>query len=178
MSDELSPAVLSPWLESLLPEALGWLERMVAINSFTTNPDGVNRLGVLTAESFAGLGFEAEQVRSHVPNYGSHLYLQRGPHDLIARFGRPRKVSNLPVDIEQERVRQMPDILEPPLRTARLILACDHAATQSKQDCRARRQAVPVPPYELLRSVTDRVRPRLHRPVCLRPFDVLRKLPH
>ena len=50
---------------------------MVLINSFTLNPGGVNRLGQLTAERFADLGFEAEAVPSEGFRYGRHLVLSR-----------------------------------------------------------------------------------------------------
>lgn len=65
-------------LESDLPEALRLLEAMVAINSFTTNAAGVNRLGTLTAQAFAPLGFSAERFASTHPDYGQHLVLRRG----------------------------------------------------------------------------------------------------
>ena len=65
--------------ERSLPTMLDWLHRMVEINSFTTNIEGVNRVGALTAECFAELGFEAESVPSNDPTHGSHLFLRRGP---------------------------------------------------------------------------------------------------
>ena len=68
---------LQQQLEQLQPEALRWLERMVGINSFTANVEGVNALGRLTAECFAELGFAAEQVPSLDAGQGSHLYLSR-----------------------------------------------------------------------------------------------------
>lgn len=61
-----------------LPEALDWLQRMVAVNSFTTHRDGVVRLGQLTAACFAGLGFRAEFVPAANPAHGEHLFLRRG----------------------------------------------------------------------------------------------------
>jgi glutamate carboxypeptidase len=61
-----------------LPEALDWLQRMVAVNSFTTHREGVIRLAHLTAECFAGLGFDAEFVPAANPAYGEHLFLRRG----------------------------------------------------------------------------------------------------
>ena len=64
-------------LEDCLPEALGWLERMVGINSFSTHPAGVNEVGRVTAECFAELGFTAESVPSTDAAYGAHLFLQR-----------------------------------------------------------------------------------------------------
>lgn len=68
---------LGSFLEHRLPEALEMLREMVGINSFTGNPEGVNRLGTFTAECFAPLGFEAERVASVNPAYGDHLVLQR-----------------------------------------------------------------------------------------------------
>lgn len=68
---------LMGWFEGRLPRALELLRRMVEINSFTGNPEGVNRLGKLTAESFAPLGFTAEFVQSTNPAWGKHLVLTR-----------------------------------------------------------------------------------------------------
>src|SRR5438477_4224715 len=68
---------LGDFLDAQTPAALEWLQRMVAINSFTANREGVNRLGRLTAECFAPLGFRAEFVPSVNPNYGDHLVLER-----------------------------------------------------------------------------------------------------
>ncbi len=81
MSDRLSQELLTPWLEALLPEALAWLERMVAVNSFSTNPAGINHLGLLTAEAFASLGFVAEHEPSSNPHHGSNWFLHRGPRE-------------------------------------------------------------------------------------------------
>jgi glutamate carboxypeptidase len=60
-----------------LPTYLDLLRQMVAINSFTANPDGVNRLGDLTADCFAQLGFTGERVQASDPSYGQHLVLTR-----------------------------------------------------------------------------------------------------
>ncbi len=68
---------LKLFLEHQLPAALEMLRQMVAINSFTGNADGVNRLGRLTAESFAPLGFAAEFIPSTNPAWGNHLVLTR-----------------------------------------------------------------------------------------------------
>src|SRR2546423_6208497 len=65
------------FLEAQLPAGLQMLRRMVEINSYTTNRDGVNRLAQLTAESFADLGFRAEFVSSRFPEFGNHLVLAR-----------------------------------------------------------------------------------------------------
>ena len=64
-------------LESQMPAALEMLRRMVEINSFTGNREGVDRLGRLTAECFAGLGFSPEFVPSTNPHWGDHLVLTR-----------------------------------------------------------------------------------------------------
>lgn len=80
-----APAPLRPFLAARLPETLDLLRQMVEINSFTANPEGVNRLGHFTAEAFAPLGFTAEFVPSVNPGYGSHLVLTRrgaGPHSV------------------------------------------------------------------------------------------------
>lgn len=50
---------------------------MVGINSFTGNPEGVNRLGLRSAEYFEPLGFAAEYVPSANPAWGNHLVLSR-----------------------------------------------------------------------------------------------------
>lgn len=60
-----------------LPATLEMLHGMVAINSFTENADGVNRLGEFTAECFAPLGFLPTYVQAPFPNYGRHLVLKR-----------------------------------------------------------------------------------------------------
>ena len=55
-------ASLRIFLDENLPATLEMLRRMVEINSFTANKEGVNRLGRLTAEFFRPLGFSAEFV--------------------------------------------------------------------------------------------------------------------
>lgn len=70
------------YLEHNWPVYLDLLHRMVLINSFTLNPRGVNRLGEVTAECFAPLGFAAEHVQAAGFSYGHHL--------LLTRPGRPR----------------------------------------------------------------------------------------
>ena len=74
MQDTVSLAEL---LERRMPAALEMLRQMVAMNSFTANRDGVNRLGGFTADCFAPLGFTAEFVPSANRNYGDHLVLTR-----------------------------------------------------------------------------------------------------
>ena len=51
---------LQSYIEGRLPFYLDMLRQMVAINSFTANPLGVNTLGEVTARLFADLGFAAE----------------------------------------------------------------------------------------------------------------------
>lgn len=68
---------LTRYLESRLPNCLDLLQAMVNINSFTANPDGVNRLGHFTAEAFASLGFASEFIPSTAPEIGSHLVLAK-----------------------------------------------------------------------------------------------------
>ena len=68
---------LNAFLNHNLNVYLDLLHQMVAINSFTLNPSGVNALGRLTADLFAPLGFEAEFVPSPDFRYGRHLVLTR-----------------------------------------------------------------------------------------------------
>lgn len=68
---------LNAKLEELRPQALVLLERMVGINSFTTNATGVDAVGQVTAEAFAELGFTAEFVPSDHPLQGHHLFLRK-----------------------------------------------------------------------------------------------------
>src|SRR5438477_11858380 len=71
---------LTDYLQQQLPAALEILQRMVGMNSFTGNPEGVNRLGRYTADCFAELGFTAEFVASANPSWGDHLVLTRRGH--------------------------------------------------------------------------------------------------
>lgn len=64
-------------IDALLPETLSHLESWVRINSFSTNPDGVNAVADAVAQSFAPLGFKAERVLSDDSSFGSHLFLTR-----------------------------------------------------------------------------------------------------
>jgi glutamate carboxypeptidase len=65
-------------LQEMLPEAMVWLREMVGMNSFTSNKAGVNRVGTLTGECFAGLGFRPEFVPSEDSRHGNHLFLSCG----------------------------------------------------------------------------------------------------
>jgi glutamate carboxypeptidase len=73
----LNVSTLNQFLEAQLPSALEMLRRMVGINSFTLNREGIKRLGQCTAECFAPLGFTAEFVPSANPQFGEHLVLTR-----------------------------------------------------------------------------------------------------
>jgi glutamate carboxypeptidase len=73
----IDPAKLKSFLTQQLPSALEMLRQMVAINSFTSNREGVNRLGRLTAEFFSPLGLSAEFVASNDPQRGDHLVMTR-----------------------------------------------------------------------------------------------------
>ena len=68
---------LHSYLENNQTQYFDLLRQMVAINSFTANPAGVNALGELTATAFAKLGFTAETIPSDNPNFGKHLILTR-----------------------------------------------------------------------------------------------------
>ncbi|MCA9997105.1 MAG: M20/M25/M40 family metallo-hydrolase [Anaerolineales bacterium] len=68
---------IEQFLREQRPFYLELLERMVAINSFTANAAGVNRLGEETAVIFSDLGFTAETIQSTTPHYGKHLVLSR-----------------------------------------------------------------------------------------------------
>jgi glutamate carboxypeptidase len=69
--------VLKKYLNEQLPTTLEMLRQMVGINSFTSNPEGVNRLARFTADCFAPLGFTAEHVPSTNPEFGDHLVMTR-----------------------------------------------------------------------------------------------------
>jgi len=86
-------AELRAYLDHNWPVYLDLLHQMVAVNSFTFNPGGVNRLGALTAERFAALGFAAEAVPADNFRYGRHLVLERPGQP--AGDGRPAPVVGL-----------------------------------------------------------------------------------
>jgi glutamate carboxypeptidase len=72
---------ISSFLEHSMPLYLTLLQEMVGINSFTTNPVGVNALGAHAAALFARLGFKAEFIQSTNALYGRHLILTRQGED-------------------------------------------------------------------------------------------------
>lgn len=70
-------AQIQAYLEPRLLYYLTILRQMMAINSFSANPAGVNALAELTAQTFAPLGFSAQSVQAANPAYGKHLILTR-----------------------------------------------------------------------------------------------------
>jgi glutamate carboxypeptidase len=73
----MNPRVLYDSCERQLAATLDLLEQMVAINSFTENRTGVNRLGQLTADAFSSLGFRPHFIEPSRSSFGKHLVLQR-----------------------------------------------------------------------------------------------------
>jgi glutamate carboxypeptidase len=71
----MNASLLQTAAEKHLPAALDLLRRLVAINSFTANPAGVDAVAQLTAEAFAPLGFNAELAPCAIPGTGHHLFL-------------------------------------------------------------------------------------------------------
>lgn len=70
-------ASLTRYAEAHLAETLEFLRAMVAINSFTENAAGIDRLAEFTAARLASLGFEATYVKAADPRHGNHLVLKR-----------------------------------------------------------------------------------------------------
>ncbi len=68
---------LADFLKQQLPAALELLKKMVAINSFTTNRNGISQLAKFTAESFRELGFTEDYTPSFRKDYGDHLVMTR-----------------------------------------------------------------------------------------------------
>ena len=77
MSQSELHAQMRAFLDQKQASYLAHLEKMVGINSFTANAEGVNALGKVTAELFAPLGFAAERIPSINDNYGDHWVLTR-----------------------------------------------------------------------------------------------------
>jgi glutamate carboxypeptidase len=75
----MNPESLDAFCRARLPDTLEFLRQMVAINSFTENANGVNRVGELVAEVFAPLGFQPIFVQASDARYGRHLVLRREP---------------------------------------------------------------------------------------------------
>jgi glutamate carboxypeptidase len=71
----MNVSLLQSSAEKHLRAALDFLRRLVAINSFTANAEGVDEVARLTAAAFAPLGFEAELAPCATPGTGHHLFL-------------------------------------------------------------------------------------------------------
>lgn len=71
------PALFQAAAERHLPATLDLLRELVAVNSFTTNAAGVDRVAGITAAAFAPLGFHADHVPCSYPGAGHHLFLSR-----------------------------------------------------------------------------------------------------
>jgi len=67
--------LIDPAFTHRLPTYIDLLRRMVSINSFTANPDGVNQLAELTTSAYQPLGFRPEYIQSINPAFGRHLFL-------------------------------------------------------------------------------------------------------
>lgn len=80
---------LRDFFQNNLRSYIDMLHRMVEINSFTANPDGVNKLGGLTAEFFSKLGFKPEFVQCENPNFGKHLILTHSEENNGAKNEKP-----------------------------------------------------------------------------------------
>ncbi len=77
MPTDSQTASLTRYAEEHLAATLEFLRQMVAINSFTENPAGIDRLANFTAAQFAPLGFTATLVKAAEASHGHHLVLKR-----------------------------------------------------------------------------------------------------
>jgi glutamate carboxypeptidase len=73
------PSAVEQFLNNKMEHYIELHKSMVEINSFTSNPEGVNALGRLTAKLFQPLGFKVEFVRSDQADFGQHLFLSKKP---------------------------------------------------------------------------------------------------
>lgn len=71
----MNPSLLQASAEKHFPAALELLRKLVAVNSFTANPAGVDQVARLTAEAFDPFGFTAEFAPCAIPGTGPHLFL-------------------------------------------------------------------------------------------------------
>jgi glutamate carboxypeptidase len=71
------------FLNAQMPAALEMLHPKVGINSFTSNREGVNKLGRFTAECFAPLGFTnyKQDLTFNVGTVSGGTVLNRVPHE-------------------------------------------------------------------------------------------------
>ena len=63
------------YLESRFDHYLNIFREMVAINSFTSNAEGINKLSAYTSSVFKEFGFRDERIKASKPDYGDHLFL-------------------------------------------------------------------------------------------------------
>ena len=80
---------LEGFFQNNLRSYIDMLRRMVEINSFTANPNGVNKLGGLTVEFFSKLGFKPEFVQCENPDFGKHLILTHSEENNGAKNEKP-----------------------------------------------------------------------------------------
>ncbi len=64
-------------IENNLESYLDFLKKLVNVNSFTRNPEGIKEVNSITANKFAELGFSAREVDSTVPGFGPHQILEK-----------------------------------------------------------------------------------------------------
>lgn len=78
MGETIAPFTdVASWLESRLEGYLEILRGWVGQNSYTWHAEGVNKLGEMTTEAFAPLGFTASTRQAATPGMGRHLCLSR-----------------------------------------------------------------------------------------------------
>ena len=80
---------LEEFFQNNLKSYIDMLQQMVEINSFTANPDGVNKLGRLTVEFFSKLGFKPEFIQCENPDFGKHLLLTHSEENNEAENKKP-----------------------------------------------------------------------------------------
>lgn len=73
----MNPELLLRTAADRLLDAIELLQRLVAVNSFTTNAAGVDEVARITAAAFAPLGFEAQMIPCETAGAGHHLFLSR-----------------------------------------------------------------------------------------------------
>jgi glutamate carboxypeptidase len=75
--DAADYASLAAVIQTRLPETLDFLERLVAVNSFTGNRAGVLRNAEIIAEQFRELGFVEDRIPASHAGFGDHQFLSR-----------------------------------------------------------------------------------------------------
>jgi glutamate carboxypeptidase len=77
-TSDTTQLALQTAIEARLTPTLSFLEEIVGINSFTTNPAGVNENAERVIKQFTPLGFTAQRVPCDVLGSGDHLILDSG----------------------------------------------------------------------------------------------------